>query len=276
MTSSGTRALWRGHPMTCFLVLTAALSWWPWPLYAAGLAPLPVASFGPFLAALVVVGLTSGRAGVVRWLRSLAQWPVAARWWLVAVAVPVIASVVATAVHLMAVPSGLDPGALAGWTSIPLSFLAALVIPGFGGAWEEPGWRGWALPQLAQRYGVTTASLVLGVVGALWHLPLILEGLDSWWDLLLLVAANVVLARLFFAAGGSIWPVMVLHATNNAFSGGFISPLFRGAEASRQSALLAGAWCLMAVVVIGWSRLHAGTGSSAPPARRPAPASRRP
>ena len=236
--------------MTYFLLLTAALSWWPWPLYAVGRMPLPVASFGPFVAALVVVATTSGRSGLTAWSRSITRLPVAARWWLVAVALPVTAAVIATCVHLAVDPSRLSAARLGHWTDLPLSFAAALLIPGFGGAWEEPGWRGWALPHLARRYGTTAASLILGVVGALWHLPLILTGLDSWWDLLLLIGANVLLARLFFAAGGSIWPVMVLHATNNAFSGSFITPLFTGPEAGMQAALSAAVWCAMAGAVL--------------------------
>jgi hypothetical protein len=42
----------RRHPLPAFfiLILAYALSWWGWPLYAAGLSPVPIASFGPFLA----------------------------------------------------------------------------------------------------------------------------------------------------------------------------------------------------------------------------------
>ena len=55
----------RRHPVIWFAVLSIVLSWWAWPLYSLGLIPVPVASFGPFLAALVVLAVTEGKPGVV-------------------------------------------------------------------------------------------------------------------------------------------------------------------------------------------------------------------
>jgi hypothetical protein len=46
------------------------------------------------------------------------------------------------------------------------------LIPGIGGAWEEPGGRGYALPKLQVGRTALLASLILGVVWAFWYLPL--------------------------------------------------------------------------------------------------------
>ena len=91
----GVRSLTRAHPLTAFFLCTLVLSWWPWPLYAAGHSPLPVASFGPFLAALLVLGLTEGRRGIRALLRSMLDWRVGVRWWLVFIAVPVVITAIA-------------------------------------------------------------------------------------------------------------------------------------------------------------------------------------
>src|SRR5215203_5305643 len=65
----------RRHPLVVFFVLAYALSWWPWILYAFDLSPLPIVAFGPFLAAIVVLAVTRGKAGVVALLRRLVRWP---------------------------------------------------------------------------------------------------------------------------------------------------------------------------------------------------------
>jgi membrane protease YdiL (CAAX protease family) len=254
----GVRSLIRAHPLISFFAFTLVLSWWPWPLYATGHSPLPVASFGPFLAALLVLGLTEGRRGIRALLRSMLRWRVGARWWVVFLAVPVLFTAIAYALNLLLGAEPPTAAHLGAWTGVPLAFAAALLVPWAGGAWEEPGWRGYALPRLVDRLGWKAASLLLGAFAASWHLPLILAGQISWWDLLLVVAYNVVIAWLFLSSGRSVLLVMVLHATNNAFAGGFVTQLVTGADASRQAAITAIIWAVAAGVLL----VAKGTGAT--------------
>jgi len=87
-------------------------------------------------------------------------------------------------------------------------------------AGEEIGWRGYALPRLAARMGLGRASLVLGAIWALWHLPqfYIADG-DSYHQSFLawapqVVAVSVAMAWLY-ARTGSLLLVMLLHAAVN-------------------------------------------------------------
>jgi hypothetical protein len=85
----------RQRRLTAFFGLTFALSWWPWPFYAAGLAPTPFFAVGPLIAALVVVGVTEGRAGYRDLFARLTRWRVGWCWWVVAVATPLAVLAVA-------------------------------------------------------------------------------------------------------------------------------------------------------------------------------------
>jgi hypothetical protein len=178
------------------------------------------------------------------------HWRVAGRWWLLMIATPVLITTIAFALNLLLGAQPPSAAQLGAWSGVPIAFVVALLVPGFGGAWEEPGWRGYALPRLVEPYGWKLAGLILGAVAAVWHLPLMLSGLISWWDLLLVVSSNVVIALLFLSSGRSVLLVMVLHATNNAFSGAFVSQLFTGADASRQAAITALIWAVTAAVLL--------------------------
>ena len=181
------------YPLTSFFVMAYAFTWivWvPWVLGQDGVGLLPIkigqaASgylnaaailAGPTLAAFIMTATTEGREGVRRLLGRLVLWRVGIRWYLFALlGVPLI-MLIGTMVY-----SGYLPklGALGG-PSYLLSYLGtfALVIVLGGPLFEEIGWRGFALPRMERLHGPLLASLILGVLWALWHLPEFL--VPSW------------------------------------------------------------------------------------------------
>ena len=242
-------ALMKRHPLTTFFVLAYALSWWAWILFALGLFPNPIASFGPFLAAIVVLALTEGKSGLLGLFRRMARWRVAPGWYLVALLLPMALTASAAALNNLfgAQASAAQLGA---WPQLLPTFFILLLVPGFGGAWEEPGWRGYALPRLQSRRSALVASLILAVLIAGWHLPLMVEGQVHYSDIVLILAAVIVVNWVFNNAQGSVLIIMLLHAANNTISGSFFSPMFSGADSTRQSWLLALVWAVVAVLVI--------------------------
>ena len=247
---SAISALVRRHALTTFFLLAYALSWWAWPLYALGLFPNPVASFGPFLAAIVVLALTEGKAGLVGLFRRMVRWRVAPGWYAVALLLPVVLTAVATVLNVMLGAQAPSPAQLGAWPGLFSTFAIALLVPGVGGAWEEPGWRGYAVPRLQYRRSALVASLILGVLIAVWHLPLMVVGQVSYSDIVLILAAVIVFNWVFNNARGSVLIIMLMHAANNAVSGSFFSPMFSGADSTRESWLLALVWIVVAVLVI--------------------------
>jgi membrane protease YdiL (CAAX protease family) len=243
------------HPLIAFFVLAFALSWWPWILYAFGPSPTPIASFGPFLAALVVLAITQGKSGIGGLLRRMVRWRVGIRWYAVALLLPVGIALAATALNVLLGAQAPSAADLGGWTGLFSIFAVRLLIPGTGGAWEEPGWRGFALPSLQAGRSALVASLILGAVWALWHLPLVVAtGQMGGWDIVSILAWTLVLTWVYNGTGGSVLIIMLFHAMFNTVSVSFISPLaFSGADSVRQSWLLAAVWCAVAVAVVMWA-----------------------
>jgi membrane protease YdiL (CAAX protease family) len=172
------------HPVASFFVLAYAISWVAW---LAPILELPeplgtlgfiVGGFGPVLAALIVTWLAGD--SVRAWARQIVDWRVAPRWYLAALAVPLLV-VALTSVGLTLLGTSIDPGLLRGRVSLVLvSFVTIALI---GGGNEEPGWRGLALPKLQEQYTPVSATLILGVVWALWHLPLLATGTTEFHGL---------------------------------------------------------------------------------------------
>jgi len=153
------------------LLLAYLLSWYPWLLHLAhvtrgrgGLNPL-----GPLVAALILSGLIGGWGSVKKLLRRLVEWRVSARWYAFVLLLPVVICVLVVALNLLLGAPHPAMEQLAKWREMPSRFLFIFLFIGLG---EEPGWRGFVLPRLQQRYSELGASLILAPLWAVWHLPL--------------------------------------------------------------------------------------------------------
>jgi len=155
-----------------FFGLTMASSWGLWWPIALGSAESAVAEliavFGPTIAALVPTGYLHGWTGPVRLGRRLRHWRVAPRWHLLGLGLSPALLLVAVGVH-RATGRSLQPLFPPDPPILVVGFVYVLVTSVAG---EEPGWRGFALPRLQRSYSALTASLLLGAVWSLWHLPL--------------------------------------------------------------------------------------------------------
>lgn len=161
------------HPLLAFFGLAYAISWTLWLVAAllgedSGLAPVALVAggFGPPAAALIVLRLTRG--SVSTWARAIVHWRVPARYWLYALGLP--AALFGLANLIVAILGEPVDLSLIGGRIVPYlgTFLVTLFLLG---AQEEPGWRGYALPRLQERYSPIKATLLLGLAWGFWHLP---------------------------------------------------------------------------------------------------------
>ena len=207
------------YDLIVFLVLAFVLAWWLWPFVLANPESTPMLPWSPIIAAFIVLALTRGWAGVRDLLRSMVRWRIGLQWYAVALLLPVAITLVA--LYLNALFGGPTPTVadFAPLSTLPLVFLSTTLIN--GPFTEEPGWRGFLLPRLQSSYTPVVASLIVGVIWASWHLPLLLSDPTGQRPFLqffvVVVAQSVVFTWVYNGTRGSVLLVILMHGMFNSF-----------------------------------------------------------
>ena len=215
------------HPVAAFVLLALGTTWSAWaPPVAASHGLLPevpalydalyiVGGVGPLAAAWAVLRAQDRATAGRRLFAPLGRWRVHPVWYLLVCLGPVLLTLAALSA---AGRLGPEPGG----PEVSWSWLLVLLIRLLAAVPEELAWRGFALPRLQTRCSALTAGLTIGVVWALWHLPLLLDRDNpmSTYPLGLYVvsvlAASVVYTWVFNSTGGSVLLVTILHGVGNA------------------------------------------------------------
>lgn len=166
---SAISALLKHHAFIVFVVLAALISWFPW--YTTGTGFLV---FGPSIAGVIVMAMTRGKEGMRDMGQRALRWRVGFRWWVIALFFSGLILLVSIAINVVFLGGNIPSFAFfrQEWYLIPVVFLVTMIGGPLG---EEFGWRGFALPNLQRKWGAMIASIILGIVWALWHLPLFFQ-----------------------------------------------------------------------------------------------------
>jgi uncharacterized protein len=236
MASPGGQSILRRHQLVAFVALTFAFSWAIWILMVltgmsikttAGLALHIVATAGPSIAALVLATAMGGTQ-LRELLAGFSLSRLSGRWSVVALVLPLamMAIAIAGSVAMFGSPA---PGVTVSVLGVLLGEFVRVLFLG-GPLEEELGWRGFALPRLQQHRGALDASLLLGLVWGLWHIPLYfvlgtgqyetisggtspafaIGGFVVWT-----IGLSILFTWLFNQTGGSLLVVMLFHAAVN-------------------------------------------------------------
>ena len=227
--ASETRSRWfQRRPVLLFVIVTFLVS------YGLGVPALFIAGswassldattqlyagrffvvIGPTCGALAAVTATSGRAAIAPFLGR--RLSLSARWWASALLLPVVAVAVVFSAYGWA---GSPPGALAAslgeaWPLLLIHVALQILIVGLG---EELGWRGWLLPDLAARYGLSRATLFTGIIWYIWHLPILLTGVaDAFWFALAISGFSILYSAIWVRSGRSAVLPAIVHGSVNA------------------------------------------------------------
>ncbi len=236
MSQSRPRTLMGTKTLLTFLALTFGLSWIPMSLFVlfpdqftalfgemSSTNPVfLLAVYAPGLSGIFLIWHHYGLKGLGSFFRRLTFWRAPIQWWLfLLLGIPAI---VYTAAAIKGTIN--DPFPFSPWYMVLPALIQSLLLGPMG---EEFGWRGLALPLLQRRFSPFWASLILGVVWAIWHAPaFLMSGTpQSAWSFgpffVGLIAITVIMTPLFNASRGSLLIAILYHLN-------IMNPIFPDAQ----------------------------------------------
>lgn len=205
-----------------FFLIAFSWSWFFWLLQIWGLN-LYVAPFGPFVAAFLLTYLHENYQGVRELLKKGFDPRIGKIWYIPAFLLwPAIAgfSLLGALLNEETIPElfMLSQPWLILWNFVYIFFLG-------GPLQEEFGWRGYALPRFQTRHSALVSSAVLGVIWAIWHLPLNFidwagpqyeAGIAMFLSSVILFAfLSILFTWLYNNTGGSVLVILIFHTMLN-------------------------------------------------------------
>ena len=232
---NGFKAFVKRNPLLSMYAIMFSIAWAvmvPQALYSQGLisAPLPVwlellTGWAPGIAAVIVVSVISGRAGVRELLGRFRTWRVGVQWYLVAffmLAALILGGIGSHVLFGGTMPA--IPAAGASVLNLALSFVI-LIVAGVLINTEEIAWRGFALPRLQAKYGVLVGCILLAIPEVTLHLPLFFVKENPFYQTVGLLAFSAfsvamvfIYAFVFNKTKGSLLIVTLMHASQNAWA----------------------------------------------------------
>ena len=214
-----------------FFLLCLIISWIVWipqaltklnstETHATGGSPLNIlAVWAPAISAILLSRLVEGKSGPQMLLQSLRHWHVNNRWYLFAILYPATIWLLARAIdHLFGRPFEFMPPILSYFPVDQSCMVVVALVFAFPNALgEEIGWRGFALPRLQAKYNALTASVLLGLFWAVWHIPMWIAndrtGFDLLRSMLTIIAYTIIFTWVYNSTSGSLLLSWLFHAS---------------------------------------------------------------
>ncbi len=237
----------RRHPVLTFFLLAYALCW----------AAIPWQSFfapGVLVAAVIVVSLTEGVAGLKAMGSRLIRWRVSWIWYAIAIAVPLAVKFAAIGLNSALGAPVPDIAEFSVWYGLPMAIAINIVNPLNAQLPEEASFRGWAQPKLQTTRTPLAATVLMAVGVTIWHIPFFVmpQFGSSPVEATATVAVTFWYAWLFNHASGSSLITLIAHATEGTIE---TSTLWQAAgDTTRMTWLWCLVWCLVALGLLVFDR----------------------
>jgi membrane protease YdiL (CAAX protease family) len=163
------------HPLAAYFLLTFTISWVgalavaaphllrhePLPIIT-GILMFPAMLLGPSLSAIFLTWIAAGRSGLRDLFSKLLHARIPPHWYSPLLIPPVLVLTLLLTLKTFVSPVYTPNLFLMGvWFGVPAGLL------------EEIGWTGFAFPKMSSQHNALGASISLGLLWSLWHLPVV-------------------------------------------------------------------------------------------------------
>lgn len=173
---------WQTSPWPYF-ILALGWSWLFWlPVVftgmdisvTPGIVLFIIGIFGPAVSGILLTYLTGDQQERREyWSRLISFTRIRPRWYAIIILIAPVCSVLAILTGFVIKGNIPSVDTAVSYVTHPLTIIPfAMVTMIYGPLPEELGWRGYALDRLQRKWNALAASLVLGVIWAVWHMPI--------------------------------------------------------------------------------------------------------
>jgi len=163
------------HPLAAYFLLTFTISWVgalavaaphllrhePLPIIT-GILMFPVMLLGPSLSAIFLTWFAADKPGFRDLFSRLLRARIRSRWYVPLLIPPVLVLTLLLILKIFLTPA-----------YTPNLFLVGVLFGVPAGLLEEIGWTGFAFPKMSSQHNPLAASILLGLLWGLWHLPVV-------------------------------------------------------------------------------------------------------
>lgn len=175
-----------------------------------------LAAFTPLIAASILVRKEAGRAGIKTLFGRIFDGDRINQkaWYVLIILLPFLLYFL---IYLIIYFAGLPlPGQwIISFGSIPVLFALFFL----GAVVEETGYMGYAIDPMQERFGALRASILIGILWAVWHYPSIIQQGHDWtwlaWGTLGTVAVRVLIVWLYNNTQKSLFACILFHTMMN-------------------------------------------------------------
>lgn len=260
------------HPVGCYFALAFVISWWgalalvaprlmrgqPVPKFS-GLMMFPIMLLGPSVAGIVMTSIVEGRSGMWDLVSRTRRLRIPLAWYAGLLLPPAVMLCV-----LLGMTTFVSP------VFSPNRFFAGIVFGLVAGFFEEIGWTGYVFPKMCRRGNALGASVVLGLLWAVWHLPVVdylgtaTPHGDYWFRYFLTFAAAMTAVRVLitwmYTNTNSVLVAQLMHASSTGALV-ILSPphVTAGQETLWYAVYAIALWITVAIVVMTFGKRRASS-----------------